>query len=481
MKLIRVFISSVQSEFAEERVRLREYISGDPMLSLYFKPFIFEKTPAEDAAAKDVYIREAAEADVYIGLLGERYGYEDEDGVSPTEREYDAATENKRYRLVFLKEVRGKRHAKMSRFIAKVEKDVVRGSFVDYEELQQAVYAALVQYMQRQEILRLMPFDATPRDEATMDDIDAGAVSNFVRLARGKRGLPFSERADVGEVLSRLRLRDERGRLTNAALLLFGKKPQRFVVASEVKCAQFYGTEVEKPIPFYQVFQGNVFELIDQAVAFVMSHVDARVGTRERSTSVDVDYEIPLFAVREAIVNAVAHRDYRSTASVQVMLFRDRLEVWSPGRLPDELSVESLSRAHHSIPVNHLLAEPIYLAGYIERMGTGTSEIIRSCVRKGLREPQFKQSECFRVVIWRKNMAEAPRSDAPEDEGIMLTDRQIRIMNKLRDNPMLTTDKLAALFKVKPRTISRDLYILNKNGYLLYSGSSRKGVWTVLK
>jgi len=103
-------------------------------------------------------------------------------------------------------------------------------------------------------------------------------------------------------------------------------------------------------------------------------------------------YEIRKEVVAEAIVNAVAHRDYTSNGSVQVMLFADRLEVWNPGALPPSLTLEKLRQAHGSVPGNPLLAEPMYLTGYIERMGTGTRDMIRHCTEAGLPEPEFAGS-----------------------------------------------------------------------------------------
>jgi predicted HTH transcriptional regulator len=124
-----------------------------------------------------------------------------------------------------------------------------------------------------------------------------------------------------------------------------------------------------------------------------MSHIDARVGERTVSAQVDVEYELPVQAVTETIVNAVVHRDYLSTGSVQVMLFKDRLEVWNPGRLPKGMTVEKLNGEHASLPVNPLLANPVYLAGYIEQVGTGTgtNDVIDRCVQLGLRKPEFRQ------------------------------------------------------------------------------------------
>lgn len=124
--------------------------------------------------------------------------------------------------------------------------------------------------------------------------------------------------------------------------------------------------------------------------------------TRAAGPQVSVAYEIPPEVVSEAIVNAVAHRDYTSSGSVQVMLFADRLEVWNPGGLPPSLSLQRLREPHGSVPRNPLVAEPMYLAGYIERMGTGTRDMIRRCAEAGLAEPEFSLTDGFVTTIRRK-------------------------------------------------------------------------------
>src|SRR5690606_4481789 len=111
------------------------------------------------------------------------------------------------------------------------------------------------------------------------------------------------------------------GKLTNAAILLFGKNPQRFFINSEVRCASFAGTVVEKPIPPYKVFKGTTFELVDQALEFVLNKLDYRIETRAEQVAMPGSYEIPKEVVAEAIVNSIAHRDYTSNASVQIMVF----------------------------------------------------------------------------------------------------------------------------------------------------------------
>jgi len=120
---IRVFISSVQSEFAEERRQLCDYIKSDALLGRYFVPFLFENLPAVDVTATQAYLTEAGQSDIYLGIYGEKYGYEDGEGVSPTEREYDEATAHHRYRMVFITDIPAEqRHPKEARFIAKIDK-----------------------------------------------------------------------------------------------------------------------------------------------------------------------------------------------------------------------------------------------------------------------------------------------------------------------------------------------------------------------
>lgn len=399
---IKVFISSVQREFAKERRQLCDYIRNDSLLGQFFEPFIFEDMPASEMSAQKAYLTQAAECHIYLGIFGTQYGYVDAEGVSPTEREYDTATEHFVHRLTYTLDTDKSRHPKEQAFINKVEQNVVRRAFTTYEELRTAVYNSLIDYLVQKEIIRCVPFDAASHPVATFNDIDLERVRTFVNKAKEKRNFPLTFADGIGKILSSIHVLTDDGRLTNSALLLFAKDPQQFFRTSEVRCAQFYGTKVEKPIRNYQVFTGSLFEMIDKAVGFVMSRIDARVGTRDHSVDAPVDYELPESAVAEAIANAVAHRDYTSNASVQVMLFRDRLEIWNPGRLPKGFTVQKLREIHSSEPTNPVIAHPLFLAGYIEHLGTGTTDMITACEEYGLRAPDFRQVDDFRTIIYRK-------------------------------------------------------------------------------
>ncbi len=417
MQRIRIFISSVQSEFAQERAMLNNYIRTDALLGKFFETFIFEDVPANEASPQQVYLSEVEAADIYLGLYGIKYGYEDAEGVSPTEREYNLAAELHKSRLIFIKSTdEQERHPKETALIQKAERDIVRKTFASIEDLRASVYAALVRYLEEKEYIRWQPFDAAFDTKATLGDLDEEKMSTFIRTARKKRGFPLPLDSTPTELLTHLSLMDENGRIANAAILLFGKRPQRFFITSEVKCVQFYGNVVEKPLPSYQIYRGTVFEMIDQATSFVMSRIDNWTGTRAEGETAEVptEYELPYDAVKEAIVNAVCHRDYTSNASVQVMLFRNRLEVWNPGQLPYGLTVKKLLEPHKSLPANPLLADPMFWAGYIDKVGTGTEDIVNLCKGKGLKEPEYHQEEDFRVVIWRK---EKPGQDEGTSKG----------------------------------------------------------------
>lgn len=406
---IKVFISSVQAEFRDERWKLFEYIRTDALLGKFFSPYLFEAQPAQNISAQKAYLTEVAECHIYIGLFGSRYGYEDEQGISPTEREYDTATAQHKHRLIYITQLTGrkKRHPKQAALIAKAEQSVVRKSFSNYEELQEAVYNSLLHYLEEKGYISSLPFDSTYRPQIGLEALDEKKIEDFCFLAHTRRGFPIPYSRDaIPRILTHLKLMSELGTLNNSALLLFAKHPEDYFPQASIKCAHFYGPRVCKPVPTHHIFRGSIFEIVDKAVDFVMSRINNYVGTRAYSNAVPVISELPREAVTEAIVNAVVHRDYNSNGSVQVMLFSDRLEIWNPGGLPYGLSVEKLHNLHPSIPVNPVLAYPVYLAGYIEELGTGTSDMIEKCLDWGLDEPKFIQDESFRVILWRATYGE---------------------------------------------------------------------------
>lgn len=257
--------------------------------------------------------------------------------------------------------------------------------------------------------------------------------------------------------------------------MLFGKNPQRFILPSEVKCLHFHGKVVEKPIPSYQIFKGTLFDLIDQAVDFVLAKVDRRVIPSENQVAGEVEYEIPLKVIREAIVNAVAHRNYVSNASVQVMIFSDRVEIWNPGSLPLDMTIQKLAEPHASIPANPLLCESLFLTRYIEKAGTGTLDMIRLCRENKIPEPVFRQDGGQFVVMLRRGEGRISHW-----QSIGLSERQITAMEHLDKNGSINNSEYQRITGVSRQTGKRDLEELVQKGLVVLEGKGRGAHYVLL-
>lgn len=207
----------------------------------------------------------------------------------------------------------------------------------------------------------------------------------------------------------------------------------------------------------------------------MLSKINRSIGTREHSVQAPAEYELPKEAVTEAIVNAVAHRDYTSNASVQVMLFADRLEVWNPGELPPSLTPELLRVPHASIPRNPLLAEPLYLVRYIEKAGTGTLDMIVRCREKGLPEPDFEQrAGQFVVTLWRDWLTEEVLA------GYNLNDRQKRAVNYAKVTGRINNAQYRDLTGISSRTALRELRQLTGMGIFAKVGGTGQAAHYVI-
>lgn len=462
MKPIRIFISSVQKEFAQERAALRDYLRGDALMRRFFEPFLFEEAPAADRRVDEVYLDEVSRCDIYVGLFGYEYGVEDAEGIAPTEREFNRATELGKPRLIYVKGADDKtKHPKMQALIRRASPQLIRRRFSTSDELGSALYASLIEHLARTGAIQSLPFDEQPCLDATLDDLDAQAVRRFIREAHSTRQFSLFEHTPVGDVLAHLNLiRD--GRPTRAAILLFGKDPQQFVSCSEVRCMHFHGTVIQRPAPFYRIFKGNLFGQVDQAVDFVLSKLDLSVGTRSASVQAPTRYELPPEVIREAIVNAVAHRDYASQGAIQVSIFADRLEVWNPGELLAPLTLEQLRKPHRSLTRNARVCEALYLAGYIEKYGTGTLMMIQESIEHALPEPDFDQQPGeFATTLWRDWFT------AHVLAGLNLNDRQNAVIPQLKISRQITNAEYRQLTGATDRTAARDLEELVRKGLLM--------------
>ncbi|MFO7871259.1 MAG: ATP-binding protein [Kiritimatiellia bacterium] len=474
--MIRVFVSSVQKELAEERRAVKDFILGDPLFRRFISDvFLFEDIPASDRQPDNIYLTEVEKRDIYLALLGNEYGWKNADGKSPTELEFDHATKTGRERLVFIKGENDKaRDSDMAKLVRTAGTQLTRRRFADTPALIREVYAALVGYLERKGLLHTLPFDDSSCDGATLKDIDSAAIEDFVDTAEAKGRLTLKGSRAPKAVLQNFKLLRD-GKLTNAAILLFGKDPRRFFNNIQVHCLHFFGTEKRKPIASQQPYEGRIFEVIDQSVEFVLGKLDQPVGTRAHSTQAPGDFEVPRSVITEAIVNAVAHRDYRNTGFVQVIVYADRIEVWNPGELPHGLTPEKLRHPHAPMPRNPLLAEPLYRVKFVEKAGTGTTDMIADCLAAGLPEPTFEQNGAhFVTTIWRDWITDAVMGE------LGLNERQKKGVAFVKTAGKISNPEYQELTACTKKTATRDLTSL-KERVFRQVGARGPGVHYVLR
>jgi len=203
-----------------------------------------------------------------------------------------------------------------------------------------------------------------------------------------------------------------------------------------------------------------------------MSKIVRSVGTRSQGSTAPVEYEIPRPVVAEAIVNAIAYRDYASPAATQIYLFADRFEVWNPGELPAGLTPDSLRSQHPSLPRNPLIAESMFLAHYIEKVGTGTLDVIAGCQYAELPEPEFFQDVSqFVVRVWRDWLTDDLL------QSLNLNQRQISAIAFLKANGRIGNSEYQWLNSTTKKTATRDLDDLVEKGLLEKVGTTGRGVF----
>ena len=206
-------------------------------------------------------------------------------------------------------------------------------------------------------------------------------------------------------------------------------------------------------------------------------------------------FELPEPAVREAIVNAVCHRDYSSAASVQVMLFKDRLEIWSPGPLPKGMTLAKMYKRHKSYPANPLLAYAMFLRKYVEQTGTGTSDIIARCREWGLPDPHWKieDGDDFVMVMPRpqSSVKNSIRSSAKSvDKSVdwsvdKSVDKSVdwtcdHVLSILKTNPRATLYQVANVVGLSVRGVEQAIKRLKKAKRIRKVGGKRFGHWEVI-
>ncbi len=319
-------------------------------------------------------------------------------------------------------------------------------------------------------------FEALPCRGSTMADLSEALITAYVQRREETSGQVLGLSCE--EILRSLGCLVEQKATwvpTNAGLMLFADDPQSFIGQAEIACVRFKGTDVVTYIDRRDL-RGPLYQLVNDAEQFIYRHL--KVGRRIEGF-VGVEYrEYPQEAVREAIVNAVVHRDYsRRGQRIRVFMFDDRIEVYSPGTLPPGVSLEKMRR----LEPQSVLRNPIIVgvfrdlgSRYIERLGTGIRRMTLAMEGHGLPRPRFEEvgSE-FRVTLMgpgKRFMEEEARRPAWA-EG--LNERQVEAVLYVGEHEQISRGEYAELLGVSSRTAARDLSDLVERGILTLRGAGR--------
>jgi ATP-dependent DNA helicase RecG len=243
-----------------------------------------------------------------------------------------------------------------------------------------------------------------PAEGLTLKDLERKEILRTRELAIQQSRISPDTSRDIGEILDRLGLRAD-GVLTHAAQVLYGKRFLPDYPQCLLKMGRFRGTEITGEIVDNRQEHMNAFAMVREGMAFLERTMP--LGARFPTGQVfrEDRFPVPLDALREILLNAVMHRDYSHPSGyIAIVVFDDRLEIRSYGRLPTGITVEQLAGNHDSKPVNPLLAGAFHRTGAVEVWGRGTNRVIAMCRKHGMAAPTFEERSGFLVVTFKAQM-----------------------------------------------------------------------------
>lgn len=317
----------------------------------------------------------------------------------------------------------------------------------------------------------------------SVGDLDKEEIRRTIKA--GIKANHFDPSLDVDDttcILTKLGLL-KNNQLLNAAVVLFAKNPSAEYMQCTVRMARFKGLEKGDFLDSKHVF-GHAFSLLTEAERFIQRNtaVAGRIKTGKMEREDLPEY--PVDAVREALINALVHRDYTSPGgAITLTIYDNRLELINTGLLPAGISLAELKETHTSHPRNPKMINIFYRRGLIEEMGMGTQEILKICADAKMKEPEFfEQAGTFVIRLWSRHY-EDNAALFSEQPVTTLSERQSAILVVLKANKLAPNKILEALKEsISERTLRRDLQTLKDNGYINSEGSegwARK--WFLIK
>lgn len=290
-------------------------------------------------------------------------------------------------------------------------------------------------------------WDDLIEDRATIDDLDDASKNRFINSSKKSGRIEIEDDISFNDLLEKLRL-SENGNIKRAAIILFGKDPNKFYPNISVKIGRFGKTDDD--LKFQEIVEGNLFKILAEVPDILNNKFLTKKIDFEGLQRIEKG-EYPVAALREMLLNALVHRNYFG-APIQLKIYDDKITIWNEGTLPEGLTFESLKRQHPSRPRNPLIADVCFKGGYIDAWGRGTLKIIDSCREANLPEPDMKEIDGgFLLTVFK---------DIYTEEHLIkmgLNERQIKAVLYVKENKKISNKKYQGLFSVSKATATREL------------------------
>lgn len=310
-----------------------------------------------------------------------------------------------------------------------------------------------------------MSWDTCIETRAHIQDLDEKKFARFLALLNEHKRRTV-EPSSMENILKKLDLIDNSG-ITRAAVLLLGKNPQQFYPSAFIKMGRFKSsTQIFDEIEIH----GGLIEQIEEAMDWLRQRLETEFQIKSSSAR-NTSWEYPLAAIREAIANAISHRDYTEDSSTLIKLYSSHIEFWNPGSLPITLKVEDLKKDHASVPRNRRIADSFYNCGFIERWGTGTLRMAELLKTQGYPPPEFQSTEqnVFKVTFRKEFTPEFLKEYG-------FNERQANVLKQLATTGgSINNLDYQEKYKISKRTATRELAELTEKGFLEKHGSTGKG------
>ena len=316
-------------------------------------------------------------------------------------------------------------------------------------------------------------WDSVPVPYICPEELDHSAIDSFRKRAMNRKRLsPDILEESVSRLLEKLHL-FERDYLKRAAVLLFHPDPEKVVTGAFIKIGYF---KSDSDLLYHDEVHGSLFAQVDQALDLLLTKYLKADISYQNIQRIET-FPVPEPALREALLNAIVHKDYAASAPIQISVYDNRIMFWNPGILPMGWTVETLTQKHASQPYNPDIANTFFRAGMIEAWGRGIERIFSACKEINAPLPDFKYEESGLWIVL--PFAVQKRASKKDEKTPVKT--PVKIVAMMRENPEVTLADIAQSIGKSVSAVERAASKLVKSGKIRYKGSKKTGRWEVLE